>query len=357
MTIGETIKRLRRENDVTQEKLAAYLKISSQSISKWENNNAMPDISLLVPLANFFHISLDDLFDRNAACEASEVDAYLAEGNRLHQTAHYEEALALWREAAAKYPRNFQCMGQLASALWCQTVRNVPVEEKEACAKEAIWLCERILEDCTDSSIRAGALQTLVFVYSNRQLTCAEEEKAVKYAEMAGSCYVCREILLEKAYFTENSGQKAREMRQRNLLTFLDFVSGRIVHEMYESAEERIFALNSALKLWETVIPDGNYLFYHTRVGEIHDLLARCHAAKRERERTLEHLRLALGHAAAYDGIPCGAHSFTSPLISAAGVTQGESFSVTESVKRDILREDCFAFLRDDPAFLAIMES
>ncbi len=53
MTIGEKIKELRLGQGMTQEKLAAYLKISSQSVSKWENNNAMPDVSLLVPLANF----------------------------------------------------------------------------------------------------------------------------------------------------------------------------------------------------------------------------------------------------------------------------------------------------------------
>ena len=39
MTIGEKIKELRHKNDVTQEKLAAYLSISSQSVSKWETTD------------------------------------------------------------------------------------------------------------------------------------------------------------------------------------------------------------------------------------------------------------------------------------------------------------------------------
>ena len=50
MTLGEKIKELRQKNNVTQEKLAEYLNITCQSISKWENNNALPDISLTIPV-------------------------------------------------------------------------------------------------------------------------------------------------------------------------------------------------------------------------------------------------------------------------------------------------------------------
>ena len=79
MTIGEKIRQLRLQNSVTQEKLADYLNISYQAISKWENNNALPDISLVVPLANFFEISTDELFDRNTEAQAEEIEQYKKE--------------------------------------------------------------------------------------------------------------------------------------------------------------------------------------------------------------------------------------------------------------------------------------
>ena len=63
MTIGEKIKQLRREQGITQEKLAEYLNISYQAVSKWENNSAFPDISLVVPISNFFGVTTDVLFD------------------------------------------------------------------------------------------------------------------------------------------------------------------------------------------------------------------------------------------------------------------------------------------------------
>lgn len=62
MQIGVKIKSLRLKQGITQEKLAEKLNISSQAISKWENNNATPDISLLPELSIIFGVSIDELF-------------------------------------------------------------------------------------------------------------------------------------------------------------------------------------------------------------------------------------------------------------------------------------------------------
>ncbi len=44
-SIGQTIKRLRKKRNLTQEELAEQLKVTSQAVSKWENETGMPDIS------------------------------------------------------------------------------------------------------------------------------------------------------------------------------------------------------------------------------------------------------------------------------------------------------------------------
>ena len=59
--IGEIIKKLRKERDVTQEKLADYLGISYQAVSKWENDISCPDIMLLPKLAGIFNTTVDEL--------------------------------------------------------------------------------------------------------------------------------------------------------------------------------------------------------------------------------------------------------------------------------------------------------
>jgi transcriptional regulator with XRE-family HTH domain len=63
MNIGNKIKALRLKSSTTQEALAERLGVSSQSISKWENNVCAPDISLLPAISEFFGVTIDELFD------------------------------------------------------------------------------------------------------------------------------------------------------------------------------------------------------------------------------------------------------------------------------------------------------
>jgi len=61
MNLGENIYKLRAKKNMSQEELADALEVSRQSVSKWENNNAVPDLDKLVKMADLFGISLDEL--------------------------------------------------------------------------------------------------------------------------------------------------------------------------------------------------------------------------------------------------------------------------------------------------------
>lgn len=61
MTLGTNIKRLRQNKGITQEQLGDVLNVSSQAVSKWENESALPDIMILPELAEYFGISIDEL--------------------------------------------------------------------------------------------------------------------------------------------------------------------------------------------------------------------------------------------------------------------------------------------------------
>ena len=60
--IGIKIKELRKKKDMTQEKLAEYLNVSFQAVSKWETGAASPDLSMIVPLARLLDVTTDELF-------------------------------------------------------------------------------------------------------------------------------------------------------------------------------------------------------------------------------------------------------------------------------------------------------
>ena len=60
-TIGRRITQLRKEQGMTQEELAQKLDVSSQAVSKWENDVSCPDISILPQLADILHTTTDYL--------------------------------------------------------------------------------------------------------------------------------------------------------------------------------------------------------------------------------------------------------------------------------------------------------
>ncbi len=83
MGIGNKIKQLRRKSGLTQEQLAARLSVTAQSISKWENSVAMPDITLLPILAGEFGVSIDELFDLTVQEKFRRIESKLEKEDEL----------------------------------------------------------------------------------------------------------------------------------------------------------------------------------------------------------------------------------------------------------------------------------
>ncbi len=61
ITIGKNLTRLRKLANMTQLELAEKLNYSDKSVSKWEQGNGIPDVRILIRLADLFGVTLDDL--------------------------------------------------------------------------------------------------------------------------------------------------------------------------------------------------------------------------------------------------------------------------------------------------------
>lgn len=59
--IAEVLKTLRKERHLTQEELAEQLNVSAKSVSRWENGINLPDISILIELADFYRVDIRDI--------------------------------------------------------------------------------------------------------------------------------------------------------------------------------------------------------------------------------------------------------------------------------------------------------
>ena len=85
MSIGTTIKKLRRDSNITQERLAELLGVSTNAVSQWECDKTAPDISHIPALASIFEVSADVLLEIDIAkskkqTEIKKFTAFIVQG-------------------------------------------------------------------------------------------------------------------------------------------------------------------------------------------------------------------------------------------------------------------------------------
>ena len=70
--IGSFLKKLRKEKGMTQGQLAEQLNISNRSVSRWETGSTLPDISILIELAEFYEVDIKEIIDGERKSENME---------------------------------------------------------------------------------------------------------------------------------------------------------------------------------------------------------------------------------------------------------------------------------------------
>lgn len=93
--IGEFLKRLRKEKGLTQEQLAEILLVSGRTVSRWETGTNMPDLSILIQIAEFYDVEVKEILDGERKDEP--MDQEMKE--TLNQVADYSR---LEKEKAAR---------------------------------------------------------------------------------------------------------------------------------------------------------------------------------------------------------------------------------------------------------------
>ena len=167
LNIGETIKELRKERDITQEEFADIIGVSSQSVSRWENNSCYPDIELIPIIAEYFEISTDRLLGIDDTKEKEAINAYLQAYQEAISKGDIYECIRIARNGVKEFPNNYVLLDKLMYALFISGDEdgNIP-EWKENIEKyddEITALGERIMKYCPDQNIRLAATARLAF--------------------------------------------------------------------------------------------------------------------------------------------------------------------------------------------------
>ena len=288
ITLNEQLKSLRKNKGNTQEELASFLGVTVQAVSKWERGEGYPDIIFLPPLAAYYDVTVDDLLGVNEAAKEAKIEEYRKENSILFNQGKTQERIELWRKAKNEFPNNLEVMSSLMYSLLA--------DDEVKHSAEIIEYGEKILSKSTDTNLRDGAIQCLSFTYAAKK----DMETARKYVEMASCLACCKNVLLPNVL----NGDERIEAYQTNIMEFTEYVSRAIMMLAYAgnfSCQEKIKAYGYEKKLFETIFDDGNYGFYHTRLSELNENIARAYMEMGMENEAIFCLEEATYHAIKYD--------------------------------------------------------
>ena len=285
MNIGKTIKKLRRERNMTQERLATFLNISPQAVSRWENGLAMPELSLVPVIANLFGVTTDLLFGLDGdnidkAIEAIIKRADDAESERDHNVA----CISILEEGICKYPSNWQLKTELLERLYDTYCAYKEKAARDTLEKAINIGCD-ILDNCTVDVYRYSAIEILSTVYSLTGDKVAALETALRLPESS----TVRDRLLmalsddvDKADLIRSNINKYIELVGTSLRTLAS-------SDDEYSFDEKIIIYNKIIKIYESAFESESDMSTEL-LCDVHRYLAALYADKKDVENTLLHL-------------------------------------------------------------------
>ncbi len=344
MSIGERIKALRLENQLTQEKLAELLSISPQAVSRWETGAALPDISLLPPLANLFGVTTDHLLGMDTYEKDLRKAAFDEAFFEYHRHDDKEKNYKIAVQAAAEYPGNMEYVEWLASAEYYVAIPQTDHGEYIRLLESSVSHYRIVLDNARDRGLLDRALHGAALALCMLGRKEEAREYALKIEDRNtrdGALYWC----LEGEERIVHS-QRVAEGDLNRFIINLTFASPAF--EAYDAAE----------RILEILFPDGNYQHYHNvlqyaaqskavilcREARYAEALEELRKAKHHAERMTEHSRKS-------------EYRFTSPLfdrVSGEKLPTDSPVSDLDDFRRYLDVKTCFDAIRDREEFKAL---
>ena len=239
--LGEKIKSLRKQKNISQEVFANYLGVSFQAVSKWENGNTMPDVTMIPAIASFFGISTDELFDFNLFETEKQVEAICAESwkYRNSDVAKSEEIL---RKGLQRYPGNDIILNNLLYTLDYQTR-----------AEEVISICKSLIASTKNDSVKYDACRILAACYKEN----GQVDLIKPTLEMIPEIYFTKLELMASLLDGEDSyeaTQKQKNISAENLIDML-IIAGKYLKKLGEN-EKAISQFRIAKKIMDAFSED-----------------------------------------------------------------------------------------------------
>lgn len=155
VNIGDKIRELRKQKNISQDVLANYLGVTFQAVSKWENGAAMPDVVMIPAIASFFGVSTDELFDFNLYEIEKNIEAITEEYSQFYDIDR-TKAETILRNGLKKYPGNDTLLNCL--------IGTIPIPDRSS---EVIELCKALIESTKNDDVKYDSCRILAEAYKS----------------------------------------------------------------------------------------------------------------------------------------------------------------------------------------------
>ena len=353
--IGKRIKDLRKQNDLTQEKLATLLGVTDKAVSKWECGATMPDLALIVPLARLLQVSTDTLLGMNPPENDPRKQYFDAEYFEYWKKDDHEADYLIAKQAVAEYPGDYRYLHWLGSVEYYIAFRHQDQTEFLAAMDESIRHNLQVYENAADEDLRNDSLWTVICAYRYSGRTEEAKKYAMLYPEGNPTT---RNDALEMCL----TGEELLVLRQEMISDALANLCNKLEkHWRFESpaiprTREAVLATKTII---ETVIPDGNYLYFSFWMQFVHKKLAQIAIYDGDHDLAVEELKIALRFTKERDrSVTGGKHPYTCPILDHYYYDYSDCrpLGSIEACFKDELRDDkCYEPIRDREDFKALI--
>lgn len=177
MTIGDVIKKYRKNKGMTQEEMAARLGVTAPAVNKWEKGNTLPDVALLAPIARLLGITTDELLSFKDNLTDEEINQYLSTTKKDLECKDFNDVFLSVKEKIEEYPNCEKLIWQAAVILDAARM-TIELPSKDNYDNVIFGWYERCLLS-EDERIRNQAADSLFHAYFRKE----DYEKAVQYLE------------------------------------------------------------------------------------------------------------------------------------------------------------------------------
>ncbi len=332
--LSQTLRPLRLKAGLTQSALAEKLGVSDRAVSRWENDEALPDTALLPQLAMALHISVDALLGVDSQRRQTAIDAALSACSAAMQQGDSPAAIQALRESLAAWPDEPELLVALARALMAL--------HTEDAAREALARCRTADGKPARLSTQSGCKQVMALALHRLGRS---EEAARLVSDELPSFWVSREMLYPRVAPPE----KAEGQRQFNLLWLADHLYFTLREMAKAQPQQAIPLLEMAVRILREVT-GGHAGMYEERVAQAQVMLARLHAESGDISAALSALQAA---AEAADALAAHDGRYAAPWLPAShdAPANPRTLDILQEHIRAVMEEPAFDPLRSDAAF------